>query len=61
MTTQPEKTLRDEFAMAAMREALAHKSGVHPADINDKGREVIAEAAYAMADAMLAAREKGEQ
>ena len=55
----PQKTLRDEFAIAAMQ---AHIAASFPAlaaamqNDTDSINEVIAMAAYETADAMLAAR-----
>lgn len=54
MTDQ--KTLRDEFAMAAMREILAHRETRHVAEFSTETFESVGVAAYQMADAMLAAR-----
>lgn len=51
-----QKTLRDEFAMAAMREVLAHKNTMHIGDFSTSAFESLAVACYQMADAMLAAR-----
>ena len=51
-----QKTLRDEFAMAAMREILAHSETRHITDFGIGAFEEVAVGAYQMADAMLAAR-----
>lgn len=51
---EPVKTLRDEMAMAA----LAHPYTVRDKDYAGTAPD-IAEWAYSMADAMLAARQKG--
>ena len=48
--------LRDEFAMAAMREILAHSETRHITDFGIGAFEEVAVGAYQMADAMLAAR-----
>lgn len=48
--------LRDEFAMAAMREILAHRQTVHIADFGTGAFEEVAVGSYQMADAMLATR-----
>ena len=50
-----DKTLRDEFAMRAMQGLIA--TGEDYQDFRIGGGWLCAEAAYAMADAMLAARE----
>ena len=49
------KTLRDEFAMAAANGILAF---VHPFRIEPDANEKLAHMAYALADAMLAARKE---
>lgn len=59
MTDQ--KTLRDEFAMAAMREILAHRETIHISDFSTETFEFVGVAAYQVADAMLAARAQGEK
>lgn len=51
-----QKTLRDEFAMAAMREILAHSETRHITDFSISAFEEVAVGSYHMADAMLAAR-----
>lgn len=51
-----QKTLRDEFAMAAMREVLAHDATAHITDFSTRAFEDVAVGAYQMADAMLTAR-----
>lgn len=51
-----QKTLRDEFAMAALREILAHSETRHITDFSIGAFEDVAVGAYQMADAMLAAR-----
>lgn len=48
--------LRDEMAMAAMREILAHSRTRHITDFSTSAFEDVAVGAYQMADAMLAAR-----
>lgn len=48
--------LRDEFAMAAMREILAHSETRHITDFSISAFEDVAVGSYQMADAMLAAR-----
>lgn len=55
MTTQPEKTLRDEFAMAAMQASMS-TSGAPWMCRDQKLCDCVAELAYQMADSMLAAR-----
>lgn len=51
---RPQKTLRDEFAMAILPGMMAN------ADWGCMDEEAYAKAAYAMADAMLKAREAHE-
>ena len=51
-----QKTLRDEFAMAAMREILAHSETRHISEFGTGAFEEVAVGSYQMADAMLAAR-----
>lgn len=51
-----QKTLRDEFAMAAMREILAHSETRHISEFGTGAFEDVAVGSYQMADAMLAAR-----
>jgi len=48
----PDKTLRDEFAMAALTGLLAGAYSESPSD------KITALAAYKLADAMMEAREK---
>lgn len=58
-TDTPVKTLRDEFAMAALG-GLLGRSCDH-LNLDDKALFLrLAEGAYALADAMLAAREEGK-
>ena len=51
-----QKTLRDEFAMAALSGALANKRTKHIEDICSEGMSILSEYCYELADAMLAAR-----
>lgn len=51
------KTLRDEFAMAALNGMLAHGTRYKPRQLHyETWHAAIAEEAYELADAMLAAR-----
>ncbi len=54
-TPVPDVTLRDRFAMAALTGMLASET-----EDSTYGERHAAERAYAMADAMLAAREVGK-
>ena len=59
MTDQ--KTLRDEFAMAAMREILAHPDTRNSAEFSDNAFKAVAYSSYKMADAMMTERETRTQ
>lgn len=58
----PTKTLRDEFAIAALPVAWEayHNGYAHPNDVAPIPQH-LADHAYQLADAMLAAREGGAQ
>lgn len=53
-----EKTLRDEFAMAALTGLLASESLLNTKDVDTLNFDVIADLSYRYADAMLAERMK---
>ena len=54
-------TLRDYFAAKALPEAISHERELHRANLGQFRFDAVAHAAYVMADAMLAEREKGER
>lgn len=55
---QNQKTLRDEFAMAALTGILTIEATYHAAMKESDPDGTVAEGAYKLADAMLAARKK---